>query len=225
MKWIEERDALIAQTKAFVEAVSRRSADSGRLAATPVQPAAVATRVQPAAVARSSAPPAPATPATRISASPPLVVPVTRTSAPPAPVAPVAKASVQPAPAMPAPAAKANASPLPATPAAAPKASEATRALPTLAPLARKFDQDSMSSEIRARIAAFRAHQERFNRERHEYFNATLARLRAEINELPEPVRRQTDSNGKGRGPDLMPDQSRKPAAGAPPLRRPEGRT
>jgi hypothetical protein len=81
-----------------------------------------------------------------------------------------------------------------------------------------------MTSEIRSRIAAFRAHQERFNRERHEYFNATLARLRAEINELPEPVLRQADSAGNGRRPDL-PDPSRMPAAGAPPQRRPEGRT
>ena len=36
MKWIEERDALIAQTKAFVEAVARRSADTGRSGARPV---------------------------------------------------------------------------------------------------------------------------------------------------------------------------------------------
>ncbi|MBV9979248.1 hypothetical protein [Bradyrhizobium sp.] len=174
MKWIEERDALIAQTKAFVEAVSRRSADSGRSAA---------ARLQPAAVALSSAPPPPA-------------APVTNTSAPRAPAAP-------------APAAKTSAT---------------TSAMPTLAPLERKFDQVSMSSEIRSRIAAFRAHQERFNRERHEYFNATLARLRAEINELPAPVRRQADGAALGRRPDLTLDQSRA-AAGAPPQRRPEGRT
>ena len=205
MKWIEERDALIAQTKAFVEAVTRKSADSGRLAATPVRPAAFAL---------SSVPARPA-------------APVARTIAPPAPAAPATKISASPAPAAPAP--KASASPAPATPAqapkTAPKTSETTRALPTLSPLERKFDQVSMSSEIRARIAAFRAHQERFTRERHEYFNATLARLRAEINELPEPVRRETDSSGNGRRPDPMPDQSRMPAAGVLPHRRPEGRT
>ena len=82
----------------------------------------------------------------------------------------------------------------------------------------------AISSIARTFIAAFRAHQERFNRERHEYFNATLARLRAEINELPEPARRQAGSAGNGRRPDL-PDPSRMPAAGAPPQRRPEGLT
>jgi hypothetical protein len=33
--------------------------------------------------------------------------------------------------------------------------------------------------EIRGRVAAFRAHQELFNRERNEYFNSVLTRLRA----------------------------------------------
>jgi len=44
-----------------------------------------------------------------------------------------------------------------------------------------------LADEIRARIAGFRAHQERFNREREEYFSQTLARLKAEINEMPPP--------------------------------------
>ena len=40
-----------------------------------------------------------------------------------------------------------------------------------------------LQREIQSRIAGFRAHQERFNRERAEYFNATLARLRATLDE------------------------------------------
>ncbi len=44
-----------------------------------------------------------------------------------------------------------------------------------------------MANEIRARIAGFRAHQERFNREREEYFSQTLAKLKAEINEMQPP--------------------------------------
>ena len=40
-----------------------------------------------------------------------------------------------------------------------------------------------LQREIQSRIAGFRAHQERFNRERAEYFNATLARLRASLDE------------------------------------------
>ena len=41
--------------------------------------------------------------------------------------------------------------------------------------------------EMQARIASFRAHQDRFKRERAEYFNATLARLRAELKETQRP--------------------------------------
>jgi hypothetical protein len=213
MKWIEERDALIAQSKAFVEAVTRRSADRSRSAA---------TSVQGGAVAPSSAPPAPAAPVIKSSLPPPHAAPVTRSGLPPPPAAPVTRTSAPPAPA---PAAlKPSAPAAPAAPAPTIKTSEAIIALPTLAPLERKFDQVSMTSEIRSRIAAFRAHQERFNRERHEYFDATLARLRAEINELPEPARRQADDAGNGQRPDLMPDPSRMPAAGAPLHRRPERR-
>jgi hypothetical protein len=46
-----------------------------------------------------------------------------------------------------------------------------------------------MRRECDARIASFRAHQERFNREREEYFAATLAKLRAAIKDGP-PSRR-----------------------------------
>jgi hypothetical protein len=135
MKWIEERDALIAQTKAFVEAVTRSSADaavSGARAVhrTPVVEPNSAASLTAALAAKPSAPTARPSEPTREAASKP--------AAPPAG-----------------------------------------------APSARRYDHVSMSTEIRARIAAFRAHQERFNRERHEYFNATLARLRAELDELP----------------------------------------
>jgi len=54
--------------------------------------------------------------------------------------------------------------------------------------IARSKVQGEMANEIRARIASFRAHQERFNRERDEYFAATLARLRNAIKDAP-PVR------------------------------------
>ena len=42
-----------------------------------------------------------------------------------------------------------------------------------------------LKDELKGRIASFRAHQERFNREREEYFSATLARLRAAIKDVP----------------------------------------
>lgn len=47
--------------------------------------------------------------------------------------------------------------------------------------------QGEMAKEIRARVASFRAHQERFNREREEYFSQTLARLRNAIKDAPPP--------------------------------------
>jgi hypothetical protein len=55
--------------------------------------------------------------------------------------------------------------------------------------LQRPIPQSEMASEIRARIASFRAHQERFNREREEYFAATLARLRASLRDAAPPPR------------------------------------
>jgi hypothetical protein len=61
---------------------------------------------------------------------------------------------------------------------------------PAPAPILRRpIPQSEMASEIRARIASFRAHQERFNREREEYFAATLARLRAALRDAPPPHR------------------------------------
>lgn len=131
MSWATERDALIAQTKAFIESVTNKAGGAGRFEAAPAR----------------SDPMTP--PGERASMTPPL----TATPKPPAP--PLTR---------------------PAVPADSVLHS-------------RRFDHVSMSAEIRARIATFRAHQERFNRERHDYFNATLARLRAEINELPSPVR------------------------------------
>ena len=60
---------------------------------------------------------------------------------------------------------------------------------PPPAPLPRPIVHSEVQDEIRARIASFRVHQERFNRERAEYFSATLARLRAALDEVP-PGRR-----------------------------------
>jgi hypothetical protein len=43
--------------------------------------------------------------------------------------------------------------------------------------------------EIQNRVANFRAHQERFHRERAEYFSATLAKARAAIDDDFAPLR------------------------------------
>ena len=57
--------------------------------------------------------------------------------------------------------------------------------LPPGKPAPRPIVPSEMANEIRARIAGFRAHQERFNREREEYFSRTLARLKASLDERP----------------------------------------
>ena len=44
-------------------------------------------------------------------------------------------------------------------------------------------------SEIKARVANFRAHQERFNREREAYCSATMAKVHASIKESELPPR------------------------------------
>ena len=58
---------------------------------------------------------------------------------------------------------------------------------PPGAPLSRPKIPSDLQREFRDRIEGFRRHQERFNRERAEYFNATLARLRAAIDEGAAP--------------------------------------
>jgi hypothetical protein len=57
--------------------------------------------------------------------------------------------------------------------------------------------QSEVKEEIEARIASFRAHQDRFNRERAEYFNATLARLRAALEQGLRPRSLQIDQDGE----------------------------
>jgi hypothetical protein len=135
MKWIKERDALIAQTMAFVQSVS-----GGKEAVSRFEP-----RLNGAV---------PAKPQAELE-----------------PVAPVPMKVVE-----------------------IPKAVENAKIVeipgpPKNVPLSRQFDQVDVKTEIQARIAGFRAHQERFNRERHEYFNATLARLRASMDQPPPPRR------------------------------------
>jgi hypothetical protein len=125
MKWMRERDALLAQTLAFVQSVAGRKDDAGMVGFAAAEPAKTTESAKPE------------TEAAKVRA---------------APVEAVKIAEPQPSATVPQP--------------IAPSASE-------------------MQNEIRARVASFRAHQERFTREREQYFSATLARLRAAINELP----------------------------------------
>jgi hypothetical protein len=135
MKWMRERDLLIAQTVAFVQSVTGKA------------PEAVKTVTTSAAVVAIE------TSETTVAAAPPPDV-----------------ASLL-APIMPAP----------PVPAAAPM--EIPREALRATPLPRLDLRDDFQAEIRARVATFRAHQERFNREREAYCSATMAKVHASLRE------------------------------------------
>ncbi len=126
MKWIVERDALIAQTMAFVQSVTGKKGD----------------------VLQHGAPPAVPTVRTEIVTAE--VIAVETVSA----EIKLAKAPTPPPPPMP---------------------------LPPPRPMG------DFRTEMQARIANFRRHQERFEREREEYCAETLTKLRAAIRDAPGP--------------------------------------
>jgi hypothetical protein len=152
MDWKRERDALIAQTNAFVQSVTGKREASERAAEVRLE--GRLPRVTPL--------------------QPPLEVstaPVEAASPLSSPIEPLQPQSLQPQ-SLPTPSLPSESMPL-----AAIKASEPPRVVRPV-PLG---IQNEVKSEIEARIANFRAHQDRFNRERAEYFSATLARLRASL--------------------------------------------
>jgi hypothetical protein len=58
---------------------------------------------------------------------------------------------------------------------------------PVMVSQPRQVVLSDIQKEIRDRVASFRAHQQRFNKEREEYFSATIARLKASMKDLPPP--------------------------------------
>jgi hypothetical protein len=154
MKWMKERDLLIAQTLAFVQSVTGKRPDAVLSSpATEMPPAPITTAVvnveavlaEPAAISLAVAPDADQTPATQ--------------------------------------ATLAQATPAQTTPPEI-KPSQATPLQIAGLDLPGDFQ-----SEIRARVASFRAHQERFTREREEYCRATMAKVRASLIEDTESPR------------------------------------
>ena len=123
MKWMRERDLLIAQTMAFVQSVTGKKPDAAQFAANPAAPEAPAPFDAPTATPAVSMPDIEAMLAETIAVTVP------------------------------------------------PKPALAARIDP-------KVD---FQSEIRARVANFRAHQERFNREREAYCSATMAKVHAAL--------------------------------------------
>jgi hypothetical protein len=140
MKWMKERDLLIAQTMAFVQSVTGKKPDAELLS--------------------------PATETTVRATMTTSVVNVEAVLAEPTPI-PVAVAPKLP-----------ETKPPQTVPSQAKPLQVAGLDLP-----------GDFQSEIRARVASFRAHQERFTREREEYCRATMAKVRATLSEGTEPPR------------------------------------
>ncbi len=146
MKWMRERDLLIAQTMAFVQSVTGKVPDADR------------------SVTMSSA----------VETSQPTVAA--------APLSQIAALLAKPIPAPPAP----EIAPSPA-PAAA--VLEVPREISGVTPIPRPDLRSDFQSEIMARVANFRAHQERFTRERQAYCAATMAKVHASLREGDPPSR------------------------------------
>jgi hypothetical protein len=134
MKWMRERDLLIAQTMAFVQSVTGKAPAADKLVVTSDTPGAC----EPVDAPKPSDDPAPVFVA--------------------APMPDIKAASV---------------------------AAEPPRPV-QMAPVELR---DDFQSEIRTRVANFRAHQEKFNREREAYCSATMAKVRAVLGEHSDAAR------------------------------------
>ena len=153
MKWMKERDLLIAQTMAFVQSVTGKTPEAEKTVRALVTPLSVETSeaTRPAAALSDAT---------------------------------LSKIASLLAETLPAPQA-----PTVAQPPTVEVSGETAREIPRPVPFARPDLREDFQSEIRARIASFRAHQERFNREREAYCTATMAKVHATLKqgELPPP--------------------------------------
>ena len=128
MKWMRERDLLIAQTMAFVQSVTGKKPEAENTLATSIT-------LLPVETAR-------------------LPLETSSTASAPAPLHDIAALLAM---------------------------SGAVAERPKPAPPARPDLREEFRSEIKARVANFRAHQERFSREREAYCSATMAKVHATL--------------------------------------------
>jgi hypothetical protein len=175
MTWREDRDALIAQTMAFVQSVTGKPVDFAQFA---LPSPTSAPETADAAVAD------PFTAQPAVSSEQPAAVGVVT------PLAEAAFAEQQRR----AKSLDAATAPQLAIEAEADTSKPESFGTEPFTSIASQFSlQRDMQTEIRTRVASFRAHQERFNRERQEYFSTTLARLHASKSETPPPDRSPPD--------------------------------
>ena len=147
MKWMKERDLLIAQTMAFVQSVTGKTPEAEKTVSAPVsRPSVEASETtRPATTLYDKAL---SDIASLLAEAPPA------TQAPTTAQAPTLEVFV-----------------------------ETPRAIPSPVGVVRPDLREDFQSEIKARIASFRAHQERFNREREAYCTATMAKVHAALKE------------------------------------------
>ena len=148
MKWMKERDLLIAQTMAFVQSVTGKPPEAEK---TPEAAKTVTTSVALLSIETSET--------TRAAAA----------------LADIVSLLAETPPATQAPREVSR--------------EEMPREISRPAPLAHLDLREDFQSEIRARVANFRAHQERFNREREAYCSATMAKVHASLREGEQPPR------------------------------------
>ncbi len=146
MKWMRERDLLIAQTMAFVQSVTGKKPEAEKTVATSL----TMTSFETSETAHTAAP------------------------------MPDLEALMAEALDLPKAASRATSS-------EAPK--EMTRVVQTIARADLRSGFQSEISEIKARVANFRAHQQRFNQEREAYCSATMAKVHAALREMPASPR------------------------------------
>jgi hypothetical protein len=150
MKWMRERDLLIAQTMAFVQSVTGKPPETEKTLAPSVALFSVETSET-----------------TRVAEALPEVATHSGMESLLAETTPAAQAPTE---------------------TSRDTAREMPREISRPAPLARPDLRGDFQSEIRARVANFRAHQERFNREREAYCSATMAKMHAALKESERPT-------------------------------------
>jgi hypothetical protein len=150
MKWMKERDLLIAQTMAFVQSVTGKPPEAERTVRTSVALLSVETfeTTRAATVLPDIA--------SLLAETPPA------TQAPREVSREVSRDTSR---------------------------EEMPREISRPAPLGHLDLREDFQSEIRARVANFRAHQARFNREREAYCSATMAKVHASLRDGEQPPR------------------------------------
>ena len=167
MKWMKERDLLIAQTMAFVQSVTGKMPEAGKTVVAPVALFSIE-----------------ATEPSRTSAALPdsAAIPDTATLPHIAALADIKSLLAETPAATRAPREVSREAPREAS-------RETPREISRTIPVMRPDVREDIQAEIKARVANFRAHQERFSREREAYCSATMAKVHASLKESEQPTR------------------------------------